>query len=126
MLDPDSGEAALLHTELSRGSEADVDGAARDIRTAVIDLDLGASPGVEVGDAGARAEGQGATGGRCAERDLEFCQSAGDELLRLGLIELVPCETPPCARERGDPFVLRRYVPIMKGLSRVQSWRRRP
>jgi hypothetical protein len=56
----------------------------------------------------------------------EFCQSAGDELLRLGFIELAPGEAPPCARERGDPFVQRRYVPTTKGLSRVQMWRRRP
>jgi len=55
----------------------------------------------------------------------EFCQSAGDELLRLGLIELAPGETPPCAREHGTPFVMRRYVPTTKGLSRVQIWRRR-
>jgi hypothetical protein len=58
--------------------------------------------------------------------ELEFCQSAGDALLRLGFIELAPGEAPPCAWGPGDPFVLHRYVPTTKGLNRVQRWRRRP
>jgi hypothetical protein len=58
------------------------------------------------------------------ERD--FCQSAGDALLRLDFIELATGEAPPCAQTHGIPFATHRYVPTTKGLSRVRRWRRRP
>jgi hypothetical protein len=49
----------------------------------------------------------------------EFCQTTGDGLLRLGVIEPIPDSKPPCVREHGDLFVMRRYKPTERGMALI-------